>query len=300
MKTRRVKYHISGLLLALLFIPPAQAQQAPVATTTHHSLWKVQGKSNAVYLLGSIHVLKKENYPLPQVMEAAFTNAAIAAFETDIGAMEQPDTQQKVLSKAQLPESETLQRQLSPGVYNSFTNHLQEAGLPVEIFEQFKPSVAAITLAALEMRKQGLDPEYGLDKHFFDRAGKEGKQIAELETLDFQIGLVTDFSKEEGELLVKTTLKDLDKLKTELGSMVKAWQTGDADSLEKLLNEASREAPVIYKRLLTDRNQRWLPKIEEWLRGDKNVVVIVGAGHLVGSEGVVELLRKKGWKVIQQ
>ena len=157
-----------------------------------------------------------------------------------------------------------------------------------------------MTLTLLELQKLGVDPQYGLDKHFFGRARREGKQIVPLETVDFQIGLATDFSKEEGELFMKITLDDIDKATKEATKMLKAWQTGDADTLEKLLNEASHQAPAVFKRLLTDRNQRWVPRIEEWLRGDKNVLVVVGAGHLVGADGVVELLRKKGLKVTQQ
>jgi uncharacterized protein YbaP (TraB family) len=295
MKLKRLISIVALLLVA--FVSPALAQLPKV--TTHHSLWEVQGKSNVVYLLGSVHVLKAENYPLPAVIETAFSNSVLVVFETDVGAMDQPETQLRVMSKARLPEGESLSQELSPEVYRSFTNHLQEEGLPAVVFDQFKPSIAAVTLAALDLQKEGLDPEQGLDKHFFARAKKEGKQIAALETVDFQIGLITDFSKEEGELFMKTTLKDMDKLKTDIEDLLKAWQTGDAAALEKLLNDAAREAPAIYKRLLTDRSARWVPKIEEWSRSDKNVIVIVGAGHLVGKEGVVELLRTKGLKVTQ-
>jgi hypothetical protein len=259
----------------------------------------VQGQSNVVYLLGSVHVLKSENYPLPAVIEGAFSNSAIAVFETDIGAMEKPETQMKVLGRARLPEGQTLQEQLSPAVYSNFTNHIAQVGLPMMMFDQLKPSIAAVTLAVVDLQKQGFDPEYGLDKHFYALAQKTGKEIAMLETVDFQVGLLTDLSKEEGELLVETTLKDIDKMKNEFGKLLTAWETGDADTLEQLLNEASKEAPAIYKRLLTDRSAGWVPKIQEWLRGSKNVIVIVGAGHLVGREGVVELLRRRGLKVNQ-
>jgi uncharacterized protein YbaP (TraB family) len=83
------------------------------------------------------------------------------------------------------------------------------------------------------------------------------------------------------------------------GDILKAWQTGDSEALEKLINEAMREAPAIARRMLTDRNRNWLPKIRELLRGDKTAIVIVGAGHLVGGEGVVELLKREGLKVTQ-
>lgn len=297
----RFNFRISIVFLASLFVLPSlRAQQTPTAPAkTHHSLWKIQGARNVVYLMGSIHTLKQENYPLPAVLETAFNDSPVAVFETDIEKMEAPDAQLKLLSKSQLPAGQSLQQVLSKDTYNQFLQHSQKAGLPEFLFARLQPALAAAMLETLELQKLGVDPEYGLDKHFFDRAQKAQKQIVPLETLDFQIALLTSFSKEEGELFVKATLKDLDKTTDEFGEIVKAWQTGDADALEKLLNEAMHEAPAIFKRLLTDRNQQWTPKIEEFARGQKNVVVIVGAAHLVGNDGVVERLRKKGLKVTQ-
>ncbi len=252
-----------------------------------------------VYLLGSIHLLKSTDYPLPPVIESAFTNSQVAAFETDIGELEGPLIQLKLLSKASLPEGETLKQHLSASVYASFSNHVAELGMPMLIFDRLKPSLAAATVELFELEKLGVDPEYGVDQYFFNRARKRGDRIIPLETVDFQVNLATDFSKEEGELLMKSSLEEIDETKKLYGEMVAAWKTGDAASLEKLLNSAMRDAPAVYKRLVTDRNKRWTPKIEALLRGNQNAIVIVGAGHLVGSEGVVELLRKKGWRIIQ-
>jgi uncharacterized protein YbaP (TraB family) len=296
LKTAHLGLAFCGLLA---FTLPVLAQAPRASTATRHSLWKIEGTKSTVYLMGSVHVLKPENYPLPAPLESAFTNSQIVAFETDLGEMEKGETQMKVLAKAKLPEGETLENQLSPEVYAQFTKHLDSAGLPAMVFSQFKPSMAAIMLVVLELQKMGLSTEQGLDKHFFTLAQKQGKQIVGLETLDFQISLVTDFTKAEGEALMRSTLKDLDQLKSTIGDMLTAWETGDSEKLEKLLNEFVKEEPAIYKRLLTDRNKSWIPKIEEFSRGDKNAVVIVGAGHLVGKEGVVELLKKKGLKVTQ-
>ena len=157
-----------------------------------------------------------------------------------------------------------------------------------------------MTLVMLELKRLDLDPQYGLDKHFFDLAIQAGKKTVPLETLDFQFGLLTDFSREEGELLMKSTLKEIDKIENDLGEMLKAWQSGDSVKLEKLLNEAKEDAPTIYNRLVTSRNKTWMPKIEELAAGKENAIIIVGAGHLVGTNGVVELLRQKGYKVVQQ
>jgi uncharacterized protein len=297
MQMKKSNWH--GLILPLVaLVATSLCAQQP--RSAHHSLWKVEGKASVLYLMGSVHALKAENYPLPQEMEAAFTNSPIVAFETDISALEDMGTQLKILSKSRLPEGETLASQLSPAVYTKFTNQLQETGMPVMMFDQLQPSIAAMSLVVLEFKKLGLDPENGLDKHFYGLARKEHKTIVPLETVDFQIDMITDFTKEEGELLMKTTLEDISTTKKELTDLVKAWQTGDTDKLDKLLNDASREAPAIFKRLVTDRNHRWVPKIEELLRGGTNAVVIVGSGHLVGKDGVAELLRQKGLKVTQQ
>jgi uncharacterized protein len=294
--------NLCALLSLVLSLAVTQLGAAPAKGSdgSKHSLWKIQGKENVVYLLGSVHVLKKENYPLPDPIDKAFSNSKIAVFETDIEALQKPENAMKMLTKGQLPAGETLSKQLSPSVYTNFSNYMQKTGMPAEFFESLSPSAAAILLVALELKKLGLDPEIGLDKHFFDKATQESKKIVPLETIDFQINLVTDFTKEEGELLMKSTLKDIATLEKDLDDMLKAWQTGDADKLNKYLNEAMQESPVIYKRMLTDRNRNWLPKIEELAKGKENAIVIVGAGHLVGTEGVVELLKKKGAKITQE
>lgn len=300
MKLARVKC-IAGLWLLAASLAPQLFAQAPAGQTAGlHTLWKVENGTNALYLLGSIHVLKPEDYPLPTVVESAFTNSSVIVLETDMAAMEDPQVQMKILGKAQLPAGETLQQQLSPPVYKMFTNHVQSAGLPATMFDNFRPSLAAITLALIEIQKLGVSPEYGVDKHYFERAKKTGKTIEALETVDFQVNLVTDFTKEEGELLLKTTLEEVDNTKKEFRTLLKAWKEGDSATLEKLLNETSKEAPAIYKRMLTDRNQRWVLQLEKLLRAGRNTLAVVGTGHLVGEDGVVELLKKKGWKITQQ
>jgi uncharacterized protein YbaP (TraB family) len=109
---------------------------------------------------------------------------------------------------------------------------MQKTSMPAELVDSLTPAAAAILLVALELKKLGLDPEIGLDKHFFDLASQESKKIVPLETVDFQIDLVTGFTKQEGELLMKTTLKGHRHDGKDLDDMLKAWQTGDAEKLK--------------------------------------------------------------------
>jgi uncharacterized protein len=290
------------LLLADCFVLPLAAQESlnkAGATTNRHSLWKAEGSRNVVYLLGSIHLLTENDYPLAQPIESSFTNASIAVFETDIAEMERPETQLKLLTKAQLPAGETLAQHLSAGTYAAFSNHVVKIGLPAATFDQFKPMVAVMALAVIELQKLGVSADKGLDKYFFKRATKDGEQLVPLESVDFQMDLLTGFSKEEDELVMKSSLKDMDNVTKFFQDIVRAWKSGENAKLEKYLNEALSESPVLYRRLLTDRNRSWLPKIENLLRGDKNAIVIVGAGHLVGTDGLINLLKKKGFKITQ-
>jgi uncharacterized protein YbaP (TraB family) len=244
--------------------------------------------------------LKAENYPLPAVFESAFSNASLVCFEKDIGAMMKQETQVKLSARAALPAGQTLKEVLSEKTYAELSQHLKASGMPEAGVNRYKPGFVVMMLAMVELQKQGFDPESGMDLYFYKRSKKEAKTVRGLEPLDFQINLICDLSKAEGDALMKSTLSDLKQAKDKFGALITAWQTGDGAGLEELLNQTQKEDPAIMKKFLTDRNRDWVPQIEKLVKGTNNAVVIVGAGHLVGKEGVVELLRQKGWKVMQE
>jgi uncharacterized protein YbaP (TraB family) len=303
-------------LIAVLFISQLSAQETQLpakrhlknlslidgeasTATTKHCLWKAEGKSNVVYMLGTIHLLRSTDYPLPQVMESAFTNSQIAVFEVDIDKANDPATGFGLLSKAMLPDGQTLRQVLPEKVYNSFSNHVQQAGLPMIMFETMKPGMAITMLEAMELTKLGANPELGEDQHFFTLAKESGRKTVPLETVEFQLGLMLDFSGPDEEVMVEKSLEQIDDEKKEYNDMVTAWKAGDAAALEKMLNEMRTDAPSIFKKLVSDRTASWVPKVDELLHGSQNAIIIVGAGHLVGPDGMVELLKKQGYKVTQ-
>jgi uncharacterized protein YbaP (TraB family) len=278
---------------------PAQEHQ-PLAKPGLHCLWKAEGKSNVVYLLGTIHLLRESDYPLPQVMESAFTNSQITVFEVDIDKANDPATSTGLVSIATLPQGQTLHDVLPEKVYNSFTRHATEVGLPQMMYNTMKPAIAVQMLEAVELTKLGADPEYSEDQHFFKLAKDSGRQIVPLETIDFQLGLMLSFTGPDEELMFEKSLEELDNEKKEYNDMVAAWKTGNSARLEKLLNNEMRtDAPTIFKKLVTDRTASWFPKVNELLQGSQNAMIIVGTGHLVGPDGMVELLKKQGYKVTQ-
>ena len=288
-------------VLSLVLSPLHQPWAAEnAAATTRLPLWKVEGKRCTVYLLGSVHFLKKEHYPLPAPIEAAFERAKLAVFETDLQWATDPELQAKLLAKAALPGGQSLRDQLSPDLYERLSEQAKASGLPIEAIDKLRPGMVAMTLAVLEMQKLGLDPALGVDRYFDQRARKAGKEITGLEEAQFQIDLLTGFSKDEGEAILQSTLNDLQALKTQLAEVLKAWQTGNVKSVADFLNKSLEEHAGLYRRLLVDRNKNWIPRIEELIRGDKDSIVIVGMGHLAGKQSVIEMLEKNGWKVSQQ
>lgn len=289
---------IVALLLLSVFQTVAQENHT-LSKPALHCVWKAEGDSNVVYLLGTIHLLRETDYPLPQVMESAFTNSSIAVFETDIDKADDPATSMKLLQKAALPPGQSLQQLLPTNVYASFSRHAEEVGVPMMMFNSMKPGMAIIMLEAMELTKLGADPEYGEDQHFFKIAKETGRQIVPLETVDFQLDLMLSFSGADEQLMVEKSLEDIDHEKQEYNNMVTTWKTGDATELEKMLNEMRTDAPTIFKKIVSDRTASWVPKVNDLLHGSRNAIIIVGAGHLVGPDGLVELLKQQHVKVTQ-
>ena len=206
----------------------------------------------------------------------------------------------KLMSKATYPEGESLKKNLSPAMYSLLASNLQNSLLSVEMINQFKPWMAAMTLVVLELQKQGFNLQNGVDKHLFSRANEDQKALDHFETPDFQAELFTSLTDKESEEFLGQALKDMDVWKKQIGLLEKAWLTGDTKALDKLLLDSFREFPLMHKKLLIDRNRAWIAKCEQFLKGDKDVLVVVGAGHLVGKDSVVDLLTAKGYKVEQR
>ena len=262
-------------------------------------MWEARGKSNSVYLLGSIHFAKDDLYPLAKPIEQAYERSAIVIFEADLGEMKSMETQASLLKTGMCPAGETLSQQVSKETYSALQSWLKNTGGEPSMLDPMKPWLASVTVIALELQKLGFNPNKGIDEHFFSRAKTDQKEIRGLETVDFQINLFANLSREDSELFLKSMLEDSARFPKIFADVIQAWKTGDAAKIEPLLLEITKQYPAIYKKFLSDRNRVWFPKIEELLTGDKNVFVVVGMAHLVGSDGVVQLLRKKGIRVEQ-
>jgi uncharacterized protein YbaP (TraB family) len=160
--------------------------------------------------------------------------------------------------------------------------------------------MAAMTIVVLELQKMGFDIQNGVDKRFFSRANEDKKALDHFETPDFQTELFTGLTDQESEEFLGQALSDMAVWKKQIETLEKAWLSGDTKALDKLLLDSFRAYPLMHKKLLIDRNRAWITKCEQFLKGEKDVLVVVGAGHLVGKDSVVDLLTAKGYKVEQR
>ena len=290
-------------VLILIFIPAllistAVSQELPDPGKKHF-LWSVKSANNTVYLLGSLHVLGKDSYPLGDAYERAFQDSEITVFEVDPGELDKPETIQMVLKKAALEKGKTLKDTVSPETYELAKSELEEMGVDINMFALTKPWFLAVTATLLKLSKMGFNPEYGVDRYFYEKAQKDGKEVKGLETAEYQIDLIASLGEEYQDEVLLHTLKDLDVIEVELGSLVNSWQSGSAEEFQELILRSYGEYPNVYQKLIVDRNNNWLIEIEKYLSGNKNYLIVVGAGHLVGSEGLVKLLSDKGYRVEQ-
>jgi uncharacterized protein YbaP (TraB family) len=263
-------------------------------------LWKVQSRSSTVYVLGSIHYLRKEDYPLSQKIESAFEKSDVLVVEANVQDQGKVNTQ-TILEKALYPPDESIADHLSRETYEFLKGEASKLGLPLEFINRQRPWFLSITLDAMELMKLGYDPSYGIDNYFLSKATGH-KKILELESLDEQLDLLSNLSDRDQELLLTLSLKDLQNAGQEANKLVQAWKTGDTAGMEAVITKSLKEDPKlvpIYEKLIYERNRRMVSKIEDYLKGSGTYFVVVGAGHLIGEKGIVETLGKKGFRVEQ-
>src|SRR6266404_4427958 len=295
MKARPQAFPLIAILgLFLTGQPALQAQRSP-KTEAKHCLWRVQGPSSTVYLLGSMHFLKKEFYPLAKPIEDAYSNSPIVVFEADLQEMQSPAAQTKMANAGKYADGQPLPQNISKKPYDKLQSYLAEAVGSGSAFDSLKPWMAAVALSEIELQRLGFDPEHGIDNYFFRRTRQDKKQTQGLETMDFQLSLFTSLSSEDQEAMIKEALDDIAASRKILSELADAWQVGDTKQLDKLMLETMRDYPQLNKKLLLDRNQRWIPKIEKLLASETHALIIVGTAHLIGKESVVDLLSKKGF-----
>lgn len=291
-----MRHRLAGATVALLLVTAPMAGQA-----SKNFLWKVEGEGGAVaYLLGSLHVLTAESYPLSETINKAFTNSKVLIEEIDLDETTDPAVMMSSVTKAMLTDGKTLDQVVAPDVFAEVKRRAEKASLPMFAIQRMKPWLVAIMLMGPTLQAAGFKAELGVDQHFFNRAKTAGMKRQALETLKYQLDRFDELPPALQEELLKSTMQDLDTEVTGITEMAKAWSTGNVQSIEKQTLASLQQSPELYKRLLLERNNNWVPHVETCLKEKSGCFIVVGAAHLVGPDGLPALLVKKGYKVTQQ
>jgi uncharacterized protein len=285
-------------LLCLLFLSDSCAPNSRIGESKS-TLWKVQGDHNSVYLLGSIHVLSKEAYPLKPALEHAFDDAQQVVFEIDLTRFTKKSFKQEFSRTAIYPPGQSLSKKLSPQTIELLKSVLPLYGLSLKEIEHLKPWFVAEALSSRTLEMAGFSDRLGIDFYFYRKAQAAGKPVLGLETLRDQAEIFDRFNDEQNEQYLASTLSGLPAYTEMIRQLVAAWKDGNVQVLDRLLNQDKRADPVTHETLFSRRNSKWMPEIERYAHGNGNYLIIVGAGHLVGDDGVVAQLRRAGYSVLQ-
>ncbi len=296
---------LSPVLMVSLLLGSGMVQargDAPAtkATPPVPLLWKVTGPGDSrVYLLGSFHLLRAQDYPLAADVDQAFAASKRVVFELSPQDMQSPQLPQKMLQAAMRTDGTELKRDLDAATWTKLQAYATANNLPLAQLQGMKPWFVGLTITLGQFTKMGLDPNLGLDRHFMQRAAAAGKPTSGLEDIDTQVGVLSGMSAAEQQQMVAEALDQADKADAEGRKLHDAWRRGDDKLLWTSMAAQMRgQYPQLYKRINTDRNDAWVPKLQQYLQaGQGGTLVVVGTLHLLGDDGVVAKLKAKGFTV---
>ena len=286
-------------LVATVAVCAAAAAQTTQSRPAKSFLWKVESGSKVLYLAGSVHALTADVYPLNPVFERAFAAADTLVEEIDLAEGDLLTLGPMLLAKGMYQDGRTFDSAVSKETLALVLKRL-DSPMAQQLIRGMKPWMVMLMLTAMQVQQAGLDVNLGLDKYFFDKARAARKTVVGLETAESQIDRFDQMPEPLQEQLLRSAVEDLDTQSKELGTIVTAWQRGDAPLLERTLLAGFKQYPAAYQSLIVERNNNWMPQLEQCLARETPCLVVVGAAHLVGSDGLLALLQKRGYRVEQQ
>lgn len=286
----------AALLISLVLLTlPVHADQLGHPVT----LWKVAGASNSVYLLGSIHLLRSQDYPLPTVLDDAYDDAEVLIMEIDMDDMDPFAAQTAFTTYGVLHDDTTLRDLMGNDLYQQAITAADAIDIPLEMLSKTEPWYAAMTIEIMMLSRIGFNPTLGIEMYMMSKATSDGKTIEGFETVEEQIQFLDGMSLQAQQEMLLSTLEESAKLGEMMDDLIEAWRHGDVASLETGMLDELAKHEELTKILVTDRNSRWVGQIEGLLDDNDDYLVIVGALHLIGPGGVPSQLENIGYDVHQ-
>lgn len=285
---------ICGLLLWLMSGSAFAGDQAHPVT-----LWRVAGETNSVYLLGSIHLLRKEDHPLPIVIGHAYDDADVVVMELDMDDMDPAYAQAAFNRAGVMTDGTTLRDLMGDEAYAQADQAAAQIDIPLDMLSQSEPWLAAMTVELMMLYRIGFNPLLGVEMTITQRATSDGKPIEGLETIDEQLSFLDGLPIEAQREMLLQVLTEGAAMSEQIDDLIQAWHHGDTAALaEGLLNSIGKQ-DELNEVLVDSRNRRWASVIATWLDDEQDYLVVVGALHLVGANGVPALLENRGFGIHQ-
>lgn len=280
--------------LALLASPVLLAESGHPVT-----LWEVEGARNSVYLLGSIHLLRSQDYPLPTAIDAAYDDAEVLIMEVDMDDMDPIAAQTAFTTYGVLHDDTTLRELMGDDLYREAAAAAEIIDIPLDMLNKIEPWYAAMTVEIMMLSRIGFNPALGVEMRMMSKAAEDGKPIHGFETIEEQIQFLDGMSLPAQRKMLMSTLAESAKLGEMMDDLIDAWRYGDVAFLETSMLDELAKHEELNKALVTDRNLRWVGQIEDLLDDEDDYLIIVGALHLIGPNGVPKQLENLGLGVHQ-
>ena len=250
-----------------------------------------------LYLCGTIHQLRATDYPLPEPYEAAYAQTDEVILELPPGSSGSPELPTRMQELGTLPKGERLERLVTPEEWERVASWAKKRSISLPVLNGMRPWFASLVMVATEYQALGAVPEQGVDQFFEDRAKQDGKPGRGLETIEQQLALFSRMPAEQQQEVLKQTLAELETVEEEYDRMIAAWRSGDLEGLMTMLFREASRYPDLMETFLHARNRAWMAPLEETLKEGRRAMVLVGAGHLGGKEGLLALLKRRGYAV---
>jgi len=271
----------------------------PTLVSAQSSVWKVSKGNQHLFIGGTIHILGKNDYPLPPAYDRAYKQSKTLVFETDVEKANDPAFMQKLINHFAYQQGKTLRSGLKGSTFTTLKEYCQSSGIPISMLLPYKPQFASLMLTSMELQKLGINLA-GVDDHYNRRALKDGKTVRELETIEEQLQFLANMGSGQEDELILSTIKENQQLEELMQLMLGAWRNGDMDTLDKeIVQPMKEEFPSTYQGLLVKRNNNWLPYIKAYLRSPDIEFILVGALHLAGKDGLITKFKNAGYSVTQ-
>jgi hypothetical protein len=301
-RLRRTVPLLAGFLLAgsLAHAEPPQIDYSAVEADP--ALWRISDADSQVYIFGTFHILPRSLDWKTQTVLDALERADTLYLEADVQSADAQARMQALIPQYGLnPPGVTLSSMLDEETEALLADFAPTVGASPAMLDPMRPWLAQLVLTVGQIQTLGFDPNAGVELSLLTETRGTGIGYGYFETAEEQIGFLAGLPLEIQVEGLAQGLREAEALPQQVDDMVRAWATGDMVALDAYINRDMREdSPEVYEAIIVRRNANWVPQIVDILNGEGTAFIAVGAAHLPGENGIIELLRKEGLEVVRQ